>query len=168
MTTVAYRAGTMACDSCWTYGGTVDVLATKIVRLSSGALLGLSGQNDSRQMVGMLDRAKTPGQLPSYEAMTAVRADILALLVLPSGRTFKVGTSIVSPENWDAEFDSDDIGLWELNGPFSAIGSGGDMALVAMAAGKSARDAVALAARFDLNSRLPLHSMTLARPKRKR
>lgn len=168
MTTVAYRSGVMACDSCWTYGGTVDVLATKIVRLSSGALLGHAGQNDARAVVTLLDKARTQNQLPSYEALAAVRADVLGLLVLPTGRVFKVGTTIVSPENWTEDFDGDDIGIWEINGPFAAIGSGGDMALVAMASGKNAREAVTLACRFDLNSRLPLHSVTLAWPKKRK
>lgn len=159
MTTVAYRNGQMACDSCWTYGGTVDTLATKINRLSSGALFGQAGQNDGRGLVALLDKVKTPGQLPSYEALMALRADVLGLLVLPKGRIFKVSTTIVAPENWDAEMD--DYGLWEITGPFSAIGSGGDMALVAMECGKSAREAVRIACKFDPNSRGPVHVVDL-------
>ena len=159
MTTVAYKDGQMACDSCWTYGGTVDTLTTKINRLSSGALFGTAGQNDGRSLVAMLDKVKTPGQLPSYETLMALRADVLGLLVLPKGRVYKIATTIISPENWDGEMD--DYGLWEINGPFAAVGSGGDMAIVAMDCGKSARDAVRVACKYDPNSRPPVHIVEL-------
>lgn len=149
MTTIAYRDGVMACDSCWTYGGTVDVLSTKITRLSSGALLGQSGQNDARSVVALLDRVKTPAQMPTYEALLERRVLFLGLLVLPKGRMFKVATTHVPTTMWDDEFDSDDVGIWELSGQFAAVGSGDSLALGAMAAGKSARDAVAIACRFD-------------------
>jgi hypothetical protein len=160
MTTVAYRDGSMACDSCWTYGGTVDTLTTKIVRLSGGGLLGMAGQNDGRAVQALFDKVKTPGQMPSYEAIMTLRADCLGMLVLPKGRVYKISTTIISPENWDGEMD--DFGLWEISGPFAAIGSGGDMALVAMDCGKSARDAVRVACKYDPNSRPPVHVVDLA------
>jgi ATP-dependent protease HslVU (ClpYQ) peptidase subunit len=165
MTTIAYRDGVMACDSCWTYGGTVDTLTTKISRLSSGALFGTAGQNDGRSLVAMLDKVKTPAQLPSYESLMALRADILGLLVLPKGRVYKIATTMTSPENWDSEME--DYGLWEISGPFAAVGSGGDMALVAMDCGKSARDAVRIACKYDPNSRAPVHMASLAIAARK-
>lgn len=160
MTTVAYKDGLMACDSCWTYGGTVDVLTTKITRLSSGALFGQAGQNDSRALVAMFDKVKTPAQLPSYEALLAMRADFLGLLVLPKGRVYKVCTTIISPENWDADYEADS-GLWEITGPFAGIGSGGDHACVAMDCGKGARDAVRMACKYDIASRGPVHVVPL-------
>jgi hypothetical protein len=55
----------------------------------------------------------------------------------------------------------DDYGLWEINGPFAAVGSGGDAALVAMDCGKSARDAVRVACKYDPNSRPPVHLVAL-------
>lgn len=159
MTTIAFDGKTLACDSCWTLGGTVDTLSTKIVRLSSGSLFGTAGQNDSRAVNALLDKVKTPGQLPSYEALMAIRADVLGLLVLPKGRVYKVATTIISPENWNE--DMGDFGLWEISGPFTAIGSGGDLALVAMECGKSARDAVRIACKYDPQSRGPVHQMAL-------
>lgn len=159
MTTIAYKDGLMACDSCWTYGGTVDTLTTKITRLASGALFGTAGQNDARSLVSLIDKVKTPNQLPSYEALLSLRADVLGLLVLPKGRVYKIATTIISPENWDDQMD--DYGLWEISGPFAAVGSGGDMALVAMDCGKSARDAVRIACKYDPNSRGPVHSVSL-------
>lgn len=161
MTTIAFDGKSMACDSCWTYGGTVDTLTTKIMRLSSGGLLGLAGQNDGRSVVSILDKAKTPSSLPSYEAIMAIRADVLGLLVLPRGRVYKIATTITSPENWNEGMD--DFGIWEITGPFAAVGSGGDMALVAMECGKNSRDAVRIACKYDPNSRPPIHTMPLVR-----
>lgn len=160
MTTIAFDGKTMACDSCWTYGGTVDTLSTKIVRLASGGIFGTAGQNDSRAVNALLDKAKTPGQLPSYEAVMSVRADVLGLLVLPKGKIFKIATTIIAPEQWNE--DMGDFGLWEISGPFTACGSGGDLALVAMECGKSARDAVRIACKFDPQSRAPIHAIDLA------
>lgn len=150
----------MACDSAWTYGGTIDTLTTKITRLSSGGLFGTAGQNDSRSIIALLDKVKTPAQLPTYETIMTFRADVLGLLVLPKGRVYKIATTITSPENWNE--DMGDFGLWEITGPFAAVGSGADMALVAMDCGKAARDAVRIACKYDPNSRPPIHTMTLA------
>ena len=97
MTTIAFDGQFMACDSCWTYGGTVDTLTTKIIRLSSGGLFGTAGQNDSRAVNALVDKVKTPAQLPSYETLMCVRADVLGLLVLPKGRVYKIATTIISP-----------------------------------------------------------------------
>lgn len=159
MTTIAFDGKSMSCDSCWTFGGTVDTLSTKIVRLSSGALFGTAGQNDSRSVNALLDKVKTPAQLPSYEALMAVRADVLGLLVLPKGRIYKIATTIIAPENWNE--DMGDFGLWEISAAFTAVGSGGDLALVAMECGKASRDAVRIACKYDPQSRPPIHSMAL-------
>lgn len=150
----------MASDSCWSCGGTVDTLANKMERLSGGALVGTAGQGDCRPLVALLDKVRTPAGLPSYEAISAVRSECLALVVLPKGRIFKIATTIVSPGSWD---DSTGIGMWEIAGTFTAIGSGSDLALVAMECGKSARDAVRIACKYDTASRPPVHVMELNR-----
>lgn len=159
MTTVAFDGKTMACDSCWTYGGAVDTLSTKIIRLSSGALFGTAGQNDSRAVTALIDKVKTPAQMPSYEALMNVRASVLGLLVLPKGRMFKISTTLTAPEMWDDEME--DFGMWEISGPFSAVGSGSDLAMVAMDCGKVARDAVRIACKYDPASRPPIHAVSL-------
>lgn len=59
MTTIAYKDGIMASDSCWTGETDVqEVSAIKIRRLPSGALMGFSGANDAREMEELL--AKGP------------------------------------------------------------------------------------------------------------
>ena len=166
MTTITYRAGVMACDSCWTNGNEcVDTLTTKIRRLAGGALLGQSGGNDGRVFEKLLDKVKTPTQLPAFEQLAAIRQDFLGLLVLPKGQVFKIATVLRSPETWGEDF-AEDLGVWPIQAPFAAAGSGAELAIGAMAAGASAREAVAIACRYDINSRLPLHSLTLNPGKR--
>jgi hypothetical protein len=152
----------MACDSCWTNGqDLIDTLSIKIRRLSSGALLGGSGGNDGRAIEKLLDKVKSPAQLPTFDELQAVRQDFLGLLVLPKGQMFKIATTMVSPENWNGEFD-DDLGVWQIQGPCGAAGSGTELAMGAMAAGRSAKEAVIIACRYDINSRPPVHVMRLA------
>jgi 20S proteasome alpha/beta subunit len=161
MTTIAYRAGVLACDSCWSNQDAVDTLRRKIVRLKSGALLGQSGDNDARDVLKLLVGIKTERQLPSRSELQAIRCDFLGLLILPSGQMFKVATIFQSPENWNAEANADDIGVWEVEGKFAAVGSGAPFAIGAMEAGASARLAAQIACRRDLNSRPPVHTLTL-------
>lgn len=168
MTTVAYKAGIIACDSCWTYGGTVDTLSTKIQRLSSGALVGMAGQNDARALIALIDKVKTPAQIPSFEALMALRSDSLVLLVLPGGRIFKIATLLQSIDHAAGGLDDiGDLGAWEVQSEFSAIGSGAELATGAMRCGAPAEDAVNVACEFDPNSRLPVHVLPLNPPNQK-
>lgn len=160
MTTIAYKDGIMACDSAWSYDDLIDASATKITRLSSGALLGEAGENDSRHIQKIFDKIKTPASLPSRDDMLKIRMDYMGLLVFPKGRIFKICIAHASESNWDKDF-KEDVGIWEVNLPFAAVGSGKALALGAMAAGKSAKEAVRIGCRFDINSRLPVHTVSL-------
>lgn len=160
MTTIAYKDGVMACDSCWSYDDGLDTTMTKVKRLASGALLGSAGDNDSRQVERLLDKCKTPQSLPDRAAIMAIRCDYLGILVLPRGRVFKVAATHVSEANWDKDF-AEDIGVWEVTAPWTAVGTGSRWAVGAMAAGKSARDAVLIACRYDLNSKSPVYHYPL-------
>lgn len=170
MTTIAYRDGIMACDSCWALNGSlIDNLANKIYRLKSGALLGQCGSNDIRPMIDILQHAKTEKQMPSYEAICNVRVSGMYLLALPNRRVFKFATTALHPEQWTD--DVADLGMWRVELPFAAVGSGTDLAMGAMAQGATAAQAVRVACRFDINSRLPLHTHKLsveAKPSRKK
>lgn len=168
MTTVAYRAGVMACDSCWSYGGTVDSLQSKIMRLKGGGLLGQSGANDARDVVKILASVRTPEQMPTTAELLGIRADFMGLLVLPSGHIYKVATTFVSPDNWTEDFNPEDLGVWKISRPYAAVGSGGDLAMMAMRCGMPAKTAVERACEFDLNSRPPVHTLELIAPKKKR
>ena len=156
MTTIAYKAGVMACDSCWTDADLYDVAQTKIVRLASGALLGGSGDNDGREIEALLDKVKTARQLPTRTQLAALRSSFSGLLVLPSGAVFKVSAG------YDEKPRDADYGIWPSGRKgVAAAGSGAHLAIGAMAAGKSAREAVAIACAWDIHSRLPVHALTL-------
>jgi hypothetical protein len=154
MTTIAYRDGLMACDSCWTSDEAQTVSATKIKRLKHGLLWGASGDNDIREIVKLIDGCKSHNQLPLRSTLAGVRADCSGLVVFPSGRIFQIATAYKT----DSE---DDLGVWEVNRGFAAVGTGCHLALGAMAAGRSAAQAVAIACRFDINSRPPIHKIKL-------
>jgi hypothetical protein len=98
--------------------------------------------------------------LPTRAEILAIRCDYLGLLVLPRGRMFKIAGTNVSEANWGDDF-RDDVGIWEINAPFAAIGTGRPFVLGAMAAGKSAAEAVRIACKFDLNSRPPVHTLSV-------
>lgn len=160
MTTIAYRDGIMACDSCWALNGAlIDNLANKIIRLKSGALFGLCGSNDVRPIIRMLENVKTEKQMPSYEDLAAVRISGMYLLALPNRRVYKFQTTALAADSWEEE--TQDIGMWRIELPFVAIGSGSEIAIGAMAHGASAQQAVRAACRFDINSRLPVHTHKL-------
>jgi hypothetical protein len=162
VTTIAYKDGVMACDSCWTGDEMQEASQTKIVRLASGALLGGSGDNDSREIFQLLDKIKRDKQLPTRTQLAALRVSFSGLLALPNGEIFKI-----SADFGEKESDSD-YGIWPVGRRgLAAAGSGCHLAIGAMAAGKSAREAVAIACKFDINSRLPVHSLELAIPRRK-
>ena len=172
MTTVAFKDGIMASDSSWSDeddNGLLSTLQSKITRLSSGALLGSGGLNDNRDMLSLLDKVKTPAGLPSCEALSKIRMGYSGLLVFPKGsRIFKIVTTDIHETQWDGKEGSAAFGAWEISFPFAAIGSGAFGALCAMAAGKGAKDAVAIACRYDMASKLPVHAVPLqAPPKRK-
>jgi hypothetical protein len=166
LTTIAYRDGIMACDSCWALDGSlIDNLANKIIRLKSGGLFGLCGSNDVRPIVKMLENVKTEKQMPSYEDLAACRISGMYLLVLPNRKVYKFQTTALAADSWEAE--TQDIGMWRIELPFVSVGSGSHIAIGAMAHGASAQQAVRAACRFDINSRLPVHTHKLATEARK-
>jgi ATP-dependent protease HslVU (ClpYQ) peptidase subunit len=160
MTTCAYKDGVLATDSCWTWGDTQTTSLIKVRRLSSGALLGGAGDNDDRAVVALLDKIKTFERLPSKAELAATRTRFAGLLVLPRGKVV-----MIDIEPMDEGYNHYDAQVWEANRGFAAIGSGSHYALGAMAAGKGAKEAVAIACRLDINSKPPVHSMALV-PKR--
>lgn len=170
MTVIAYRAGFMACDSCWASYGTQTVSAIKIVRLSSGALLGSAGDNDSRAMYNLLDRIKDPRKLPTRAELAATKLDYEGLIAFQKGGVYLISTGRHDDNGYplgaDGSEESDaDYGVWSATtmGGYAACGSGGDMALLAMDAhpSVSAKKAVELACKRSIHCTLPVHVLRL-------
>jgi hypothetical protein len=161
MTVIAYCKGIMACDSMW--GDDNDMLLTrrtKLTRLSSGAIIGEAGDDDSRHVIELLSKVKTPAGLPSREALLKLAIDYDAVLVFPSGRIFSI--SIGAPEHGERDYWT--AGLFEVSESYYAVGHGAAHAFTAMECGKSAHDAIRLACRRDLMCREPIHMMHLIPP----
>ena len=53
--------------------------------------------------------------------------------------------------------------MWEITEGFAAVGSGSSYAMAAMACGKGAREAVAIACKYDIYSKPPIHVVTLGK-----
>jgi hypothetical protein len=176
MTCIAWRAGVMACDSCWTHGDTHVASLIKIKRLSSGALLGQAGDNDCRAMEELLDKIKDPRKLPSKVELCATKDDFCGLLALPgNGGVWVIASSPVDEAGWpvaDSYDQREEVGIWPATtmGGYAAVGSGSDVALAAMDAGATARLAVEIACRRNIHCRPPVHvrRLVLDKPVKRR
>lgn len=156
MTTIAYTKGFMACDSCWAAADVQTTSLIKITRLPSGALLGTAGDADDRTLQELLKNVKSVNKLPSRDALAALRCEMDAIFVLKSGQVFKIG--IERDGRHSSDFDAQ---IWPANRGVAAAGSGAELAIGAMAYGASAKEAVAIACNWDLNSRGPVHVVRL-------
>lgn len=154
----------MACDSCWADAdsGMIDNLSVKIGKLKSGALIGQAGDNDARDVIQRFERLTSPKNFPMRKELHEIRVDFLGLLVLPNKRIFKIATT-----NKNINDTNEDIGIWEINRPYAAVGSGGDVAMGAMAAGASARKAAQVACQLITSCRAPVHTRSIAVQPRK-
>ena len=167
MTTIAYTNRVLACDSCYAASDVVYTRRPKIQRLSSGGLIGFSGDADARTCAELFDKVKTERQLPTRRQILDMQFDADALFIMPNGRIFNVECGY-NEGHWEG-------GLYEWGERFAATGSGGKFALVAMECGKTAVEAVHMACRRDINSCPPVHQLSLivdakrkAAPSRKR
>lgn len=139
---------------------------SKIKRLSSKALLGEAGDNDCRAMEALLDRIKDPLKLPTKIELASTKDSFIGILALPRGGVYVIASGPVDEAGWPSANSNDEreeLGIWQATtmGGYAAVGCGADHALVAMAAGASAIKAVELACRFEINCRLPVHSVHL-------
>jgi ATP-dependent protease HslVU (ClpYQ) peptidase subunit len=153
VTTIAFKDGIMASDSCVTGYGMQEASICKISRTSAGALVGFSGDADTRAILALLDKVKTDKQLPSKQEIAACQTDCALIIAFSPGNA------------WFVECDEGEGGRFSAsvcpaNLGFSAVGSGSKLAIGAMLAGKSAREAVAIACKVDSYSKLPVHTLS--------
>lgn len=157
MTTIAYCKGQMASDSCVTHGNVRTGSVCKIQRLSSGALLGTAGDVEYRDLIPMLDKVRTIARMPTKKELASLRMNVDALWVSKTGKPV-----YISIHELGNAYDHYHAEVCELNiGGIAAIGSGADFAMGAMSAGRSAREAVAIACKWDIYSKLPVHVLKL-------
>lgn len=168
MTTIACKVvngvGEMACDSCWTDSNEfVGTSMNKILRLKSGALIGEAGDNDSRAVQKILQNVKNFEQMPTALELAACCVDYAAVILFPNNTMAQISITRYN-ENGEMSYVA---AAWPVNRGCSAVGTGAGPALGAMRAGKSAREAVAIACDLDPNSKLPVHSYQIEKSVRK-
>lgn len=159
MTTIAFKDGIMASDSCISAAGFHFASVPKVLRTSAGALIGWAGEADNRSVLALLDKVKSPKQLPDKAAIAACITDFELLIAFGPNAVYEVACH---EEN--GRF-SGFVNLTNLGS--AAAGSGWALATGAMLAGKSAREAVAIACKRDNGSKLPVHSISFE-PKTKK
>jgi hypothetical protein len=159
VTTVCYKAEIMASDSRCTDEGIFATRTQKIWRLENRALLGGSGDADMRDVVALLGKC-SPKRLPSRAELASTQTDFAGLLVFANGSIWFVDIGPIelgSMTQWTAS-------LIECKERFAATGSGQQFALGAMAAGRSAKEAVEIAIRYDTASGPPVVEVPLKEP----
>jgi hypothetical protein len=136
MTTIAYKDGILAADTCRVIRG-VATRCSKLHRLDDGTVFAGSGNStDIAKCLRWLNSGdRPPVKLESLNALHLTRSGLYFI---------------------DEELEPLFLGM----GPF-ATGSGGDFAYAGMHMGLGAEAAAAMATELDHNSRLPVETMTL-------
>lgn len=161
MTVIAYKAGRMACDSLCadTVSGSVCYKANKIFRMKSGALVGCSGAADARAILALLENVKRGNQIPTAAQICAARVETEngVLIALPNGELWCI-TCVLSEDT--KEWHADCCQITGMGG-MAVAGCGGEVAMAAMKAGRSAREAVAIACEMNAFCRPPIYEFGL-------
>lgn len=141
MTTVAFDGRTLAADR--KMGGWMD--ACKIFKLKDGRYLAGAGYYDQIvEVVAWIDEGAHPDKKPKLP-----EDEGSSLLLVEEGAAYWL--------TWPY------LRTVLVRDPFVAIGSGGEFALGAMAAGANARKAVEIACRFDPHSGKGVHSVKVTK-----
>lgn len=139
MSTIVWDGATLAADKQATECGFRQTV-TKIRRLNDGGLAGICGTLDAGILaIAYIEGGETPSWLDKDDWPTI-------LLIRPDKTIWRY-------EKYLTPFQVEDS--------FMACGSGRDYALAALACGKDAVEAVAIAARFDTSTGMGIDSMTL-------
>ena len=166
MTVIAYKGGRMACDSLCSdvSSGLVAFQGNKIFRTRAGALVGCSGAADSRSVLALLQDVKTGKQMPTSQkfADTKCESENGILIVLPDG---EIWIAYITFDAEGQEWSADACRVTGFNG-MAYAGCGGGYAMTAMKAGKSAKEACAIACEMSAFCRPPIYEHLL-HPKKK-
>ena len=142
MTTIAYRDGVMAGDRKVTEGDFAWAEMRKVFRRRDGCLIGGCGNTTilQRYVDWFVDGER------GFKPSLGVKDEDAEFLVVRA--------------NGKVEFH-DRNGVHQLQGKFFAVGSGCTAALGAMAMGATARQAVRVASRYDVNTGCGMHVVEL-------
>lgn len=146
MTTIAVRAGVMACDS--RADGEYAMTVEKIVRLPDGGVAGGAGSASATTAVLAWLQAGEPGDPPAVD-----EGEWFVLILRPDGSIWKA----------ECRFPA-----FRLLDKFAATGSGSNFAIAAMAMGASAEEAVRIAAKYDTGTGGRVRTLAITKPARGR
>jgi ATP-dependent protease HslVU (ClpYQ) peptidase subunit len=136
MTTIAYKDGVLAADTCRVVNG-IATKCSKLHRLEDGSVFAGAGNSTD---IAKCFRWLTGGEKPANEL------ESLSALHLTEDGLFYIDGAL-EPLLMDQEY-------W-------AVGSGADFAIAGMFMGMSAQDAVTLASKLDIHTQLPLEVIIL-------
>lgn len=149
MTTIAFKAGVLAADTKAVGEHDEIYKCKKLETLPNKTVVGCAGDADVRDILSLLGKA-TLHKMPLKSKLKETQTMFKGIWVFPTGEVFKVSVEYLE-NKWDAEI----LPILESQ---VAVGSGGQYAMGAMAAGKTAIEAVRIACRLDNNSGLPIES----------
>ncbi len=132
MTTIAWDGKTLAADRRVNFSGISDAQTTKIVKTDKG-LCGAAGITSLCSAFKRWFEAGEEGEHPSLKVDNEIST---AVIIRPDGRMFLY----------------DSYGWSEIYAKHYAMGSGWEIAIGAMKAGKTAEEAVLIAAKLDGNT----------------
>jgi hypothetical protein len=161
MTTIAYKDGVMASDSCISGGGTWRASVAKVGKTSTGALYGWAGEADIREALNLIDRIHTPDDLPSKREIAHTQTDFSLLIAFGPNEVYSIHCNECEDGRYQGYVNIANLG-------FASIGSGSEIATGALAAGASAVDAVKIATEFDCYSKAPVYSIAFEKPATKK
>lgn len=154
MTTIAYRDGVLASDS-GVYDGAHDLMegiTPKVYQwpdVKGHWLFGAAGDADMRELIAIL---QATGLQTTKDEIATLDTEVDGILISPQGEIWRV---YYDPENEESH-------IYPLNADFFAVGSGAQIAIGAMAAGKGAEEAIELTSHHNVHTRLPVQSVRLA------
>src|SRR5712664_828508 len=92
MTVIAWKAGRMACDSlcCDPETGLIASKDNKIFRTKAGALIGESGDADSRAFRKLIDGIKCGKDMPTTKEINETHCTGTFLIVFRTGEVWEV------------------------------------------------------------------------------
>lgn len=149
MTTIAWDGVTLAADKQASASGMIFNV-TKIFRVN-GCLVGAAGDFDRiNEMVAWFADGADPAKLPPFQRSND---DYVGLLVIRPDLSINKYERATTP--------------FKIESPFFAIGSGRDFAMAAMHLGKTAQEAVEVAAAMDTGTGNGIDTLTMRKQRRK-
>lgn len=112
----------------------------KIIPLKWGALLGLAGDADARDLITLFDKMN-PDKFPTIQKIISLGLDTHCLLACPDGAVYTISSGVDEGKPFAQ--------ILQIKEPFIAVGSGSKWAMGAMDRGATAAQAVKTAIKYD-------------------